>query len=285
MNTIKKVQILIIAFLFIVPAAFAQVDYISAQDYMAKLKSDKNMVTLHTGTAKDYQKSHLAGSILVSYKETEKTGEIKGLMKSANELAEILGKAGVSNTNSIVIYDDGTQKYSSRVYWLLKYLGATDVKVLHKNMTAWGKSRVPLTASPTYGKATKFIPSVNTKVLATTADVKKAIQNKSAIIIDARAKSEFDGTDGISEGHIPSAINIEYKDLLTEDGEFKTKEEIKAIADAAGITSGKEVILYCQTSIRGAVSYFAFKNVLGLENVKLYDGAVEEWQTTNALTK
>lgn len=285
MNAIKKVQILIIAFLFILPTAFAQVDYISVKDYMTKLKSDKNMVTLHTGAASDYQKAHIRGSILVSYKETEKAGDVKGLMQDASDLATLLGNAGVSNTNTIVVYDGGTQKNSSRVYWLLKYLGANDVKVLHKDLDTWRKSRVPLTAAPTKGEATTFAVNVNSNILAITDDVKKAIDNANVVIVDARAKSEFDGSDGKSKGHIASAINIEYKELLTESGAFKTKEEIKAIADAAGITAGKEVILYCQTSIRGAVSYFAFKNVLGIENVKLYDGAIEEWQTSNPLTK
>ncbi|MDA3907345.1 MAG: sulfurtransferase [Bacteroidales bacterium] len=285
MNAIKKVQILIIAFLFILPSAFAQVDFISVKDYMTKMKSDKNMVTLHTGAAKDYQRVHIRRSIFVSYKETEKTGDVKGLMQDASELATLLGKKGVSNTNTIVVYDGGSQKYSNRVYWLLKYLGASDVKVLHKDLNTWRKSRVPLTAVPVKGKATTFAASVNTNVLANTADVKKAIDNANYVIVDARAKSEFDGSDGQSKGHIKSAINIDYKELLTASGAFKTKEEIKAIADAAGITAGKEVILYCQTSIRGAVSYFAFKNVLGLENVKLYDGAIEEWQVANTLTK
>ncbi len=285
MNAIKKVQILIIAFLFILPAAFAQVDYIQAKDYMAQMKKDKNMVTLHTGSAKDYKKKHIRGSILVSYKETEKAGDVKGLMQDASDLAALLGKAGVSNTNTIVVYDGGTQKYSTRVYWLLKYLGAADVKVLHKDLNTWRKSRVPLTAAPVKGKTTTFAANVDARVLATTADVKKAISNANTVIVDARAKTEFDGSDGKSKGHISSAVNLDYKELLTPSGAFKTKDQIKAIADAAGITAGKEVILYCQTSIRGAVSYFAFKNVLGLDNVKLYDGAIEEWQTANPLTK
>ncbi|MBN1650160.1 MAG: sulfurtransferase [Bacteroidales bacterium] len=285
MKALKKIQVLLIAFLFIAPAAFSQVDYISVSDYMSKMKSDPNLITLHTGKADDYRNSHIKGSILVSYKETEKSGEIRGIMKDANDLAELLGKAGVSNNNTIVVYDDGSQKYSSRVYWLLKYLGAPDVKVLHKEMDTWRKFRVPLTATPSNGKPTTFVASVNKEVLATAEDVKKAINNSNAIIVDARAKEEYDGTDGWSEGHIESAINLEYKKLLKENGDFKSKEELKAIAEAAGITNNKEIILYCQTSIRGAVTFFAFKNALGLDKVKLYDGAIEEWQTIAPLTK
>jgi thiosulfate/3-mercaptopyruvate sulfurtransferase len=285
MNAIKKLSVLILAFLFIIPAVFAQADYISAKEYMAKLKTDKNMVTLHAGGAKDYQKTHIRGSILFNYKDTEKPGDVKGLMKDANDLATLLGKAGVSNNNTIVVYDGGTQKYSGRIYWLLKYLGASDVKLLHKDLNTWRKSRVPLTAAPAKPKATTFEVHINSNILATTSLVKKAIANPQIVLIDARDTNEFDGTDGKSKGHIESAIHLNYKDLVTPSGAFKSKEEIKALADKAGITADKELVLYCQTSIRGAVSFFAFRNILGLENVKLYDGAIEEWQTTNALTK
>lgn len=285
MKAIKKNFVLILAFLFIIPTVFAQVDYISAKDYMAKLKTDKNMITLHTGSAKDYKKAHIRGSLLFSYKDTEKAGEVKGLMKDANVLATLLGKAGISNTNTIVVYDGGTQKYSGRVYWLLKYLGATDVKLLHKDLNTWRKSRVPLTAAPGKAKATTFEVNINSNLLASTSLVKSAIDNPQIVLVDARDTKEFDGTDGKSKGHIKSAINLNYKDFLTTSGAFKSKEEIKAVADKAGINADKEVVLYCQTSIRGAVSFYAFKNILGFENVKLYDGAIEEWQTTNTLTK
>ncbi|MDP2693176.1 MAG: sulfurtransferase [bacterium] len=281
MNIIKQAPALIIAFLFIIPSIFAQVDYISASDYIAKLKTDNNMVTVHAGKLKDYQTANLKGSILFSYKDTEKPGEIKGLMKSPEDLAKILGKAGISQNNTIILYDEGTQKYSSRVYWLLKYLGVKEVYLLHKDIDAWRSARVPLTAAQTTLKATTFEVNINENLLATTDLVKTAPNNSKIVIVDARDTIEYNGTDGKSKGHIPSAIHINYKDFVTESGAFKSKEEIQAIVEKAGIRSDKEVILYCQTSIRGAVSYFAFKNILGFENVKLYDGAVEEWQATN----
>lgn len=285
MNAIKKISALLVAFLFIIPATIAQVDYISAKEYMAKVKTDKNMITIHTGRAKDYQKAHIRGSILLSYKDTEKSGDIKGLMKSADELATLLGKAGVNQNNTIVLYDGGTQKYSGRVYWILKYLGAEDVRLLHKDLLTWRKARVPLTATPKKLKPTTFEVAINTNILASTDLVKQAQSKAQTVLVDARELAEFNGTDGKSKGHIPSATLINYKDFLTESGAFKSNEEIENLVSDAGISSDKEVILYCQTSIRGAVSFFVFKNILGFENVKLYDGAIEEWQTSNSLTK
>lgn len=281
----KKLSSLILAFLFIVPAVFAQVDYITVKDYMTLIKTDKNVVTINADKEKDYQTSHITGSILFSYKDTDKAGDVKGLLKDPAEMATMLGSAGISHTNTIVVYDGGTQKYSTRMYWILKYLGAPNVLLLHKDLDAWRQARVPLTAAVTTLPATTFELNVNPSLLATTDLVKTAVNNPQIVLIDARTSAEYDGSDGKSNGHIPAAININFEDFLNANGGFKTKEEIMAITEKAGVSSNKEVILYCQTSIRGAVSFYVFKNILGFENVKLYDGAVEEWQVNNTLTK
>jgi len=281
----KKISTLIFAFLFIVPAIFAQVDYISVKDYMAMLKTDKNLITINADKEKDYQTSHITGSILFSYKDTDKAGDIKGMLKDSKEMASLLGAAGISHTNTIVVYDGGTQKYSTRMYWILKYLGAPNVLLLHKDLDSWRQARVPLTAVATNLPATTFELNVNSCLLANIDLVKTAVDNPAIALIDVRTTAEFDGSDGKSNGHIPAAININFEDFLTTNGAFKTKEEITAITEKAGISSDKEVILYCQTSIRGAVSFFVFKNILEFEKVKLYDGAIEEWQVYNPLTK
>mgnify|MGYP000680751011 FL=1 len=56
-----------------------------------------------------------------------------------------------------------------------------------------------------------------------------------------------------------------------------------AIAEKYGLTPDKEIIFLCKTSVRGSVAYVAFKNVLGYENVKLYDGACAEWCSKHPL--
>ena len=97
------------------------------------------------------------------------------------------------------------------------------------------------------------------------------------MVVDARTADEFAGNHKKSEGHIPGALNLNYEDLLTSTGTFKSSEELQTIADGLGLTRDKELIFYCQTSIRAGVHYYAFKKILGYENVKVYDGAYNEW--------
>lgn len=285
MKQIFKNLSIVIAFLFILPTVFGQVDIISAKEYKTLVKQDKNVITVHAGKAKNYKKNHIKGSILVSYKKTDKESEIKGLMMDADKLAEFFGKSGISDKNTIVLYDNGSQKYSSRMYWLLKYLGAPHVKILHKDKDQWRKERLMLTATPTKGKSTTFTANVNSDILAVMADVEKSISDANIMVVDNRKADEYNGTAEKANGHIEGAININYEDLLTESKTFKSKEELQAIATKAGLSPDKTIIFYCITSIRGAVGYVAFKNILEYPNVKLYDGAEQEWITKHELKK
>ncbi len=269
-------MILAVMFLFITQALTAQV-VVSAKDFTAEVKKDKSIVVIDANTADNYAKSHVMGAVNVPHKELYKDGEIEGLIKSPEDLAAYFGKKGISNTSNIVIYDDGSNKYSSRVYWILDYLGATKLRILHKDMDVWKVARVPLTRNKTAVKATSFSPSVNGAIMATAADVKACSGN--CVVVDARHSSEYDGTSEkpVSEGHIKGAVNVEYKAFLTDKGDFLPKDQIKAVAEKNGLTADKTIILYCVTSVRAAAIFVALKDILGYPNVKIYDGAYNEW--------
>ena len=254
-------------------------DFISAKDFMAELKQNKELVVIDAGSAEDYEKRHVRGAISIPHKELYLEGEIEGLIKSPEELAKYFGDKGVSNTSAIVVYDDGSNKYSSRVFWILKYLGAENVKVLHKDMEKeWRAARVPLTAAPASAKAVAFTPKPNKAIIATIDEVKTGMGNPNVIIVDARAANEYNGTseNPVSKGHIKGAINIEYKEFLEDDGAFKPVDDIKAVAKKHGLDPGKEIIAYCVTSVRACPIFIALTNA-GYNNVKVYDGAYNEW--------
>jgi thiosulfate/3-mercaptopyruvate sulfurtransferase len=211
------------------------------------------------------------------------------LLKSPEELAAYFGSKGISNTSKIVIYDDGSSKYNSRVYWVLKYLGATDVHILHKDMDQWKAARIPLTRAPSKPAKATFTPSVNKKLLATTSQVKAKLGDAGTVLLDGRTEAEYNGTstEKKSNGHIKGAKFLEYNQFLDDKGAYKSKEEIEAIAKKHGITADKTVITYCATGVKAAVLYTALAEIAGYTNVVLYDGSYNEWaaDTSNPLEK
>jgi len=271
MKTIRYILVIAIVGLFSV-SSIAQGDIISAADFMKLYKADKSLVIIDASKAADYKKSHIKNAINIPNVELNNNKD-DGFLLSNDELAGIFGAKGVSNEAAIVVYDGGSQKPASRVYWVLKYLGASNVKILHKNMSTFKKSRVPLTPMATKKKATTFTVNVDKAIIASLADVKAG----NAKLFDARDANEFAGTTDKSKGHIPGAIHLSFNDVLNADKAFKTKAELEKVMAAYGVTADSPIIVSCQSGKRAAVLYIAFTSVLGYKNVKMYDGSYNEW--------
>lgn len=286
----KTINSIIIALLLVVSgsiSSFAQVDLISATEFKALVKANKELVIVDGSKSKTYAKAHLPNAMRINHNKLYKDGDVSGIIKSAEELAKFFGDLGISEKTEVVLYDEGSQKYSSRLYWVLKYLGAENVKILHNNPEEWKKARLMLTSKvPKARKPVTFTPTVNETLYASTDYVFENVKNPNVVLVDVRSAAEYNGekaVKGDKAGHIPGSINIDYKEFETAAKAFKSKEQLAELAAKHGITPDKEVIFLCKTSVRGAVAYVAFKNVLGYENVKLYDGACAEWCSVHPL--
>ncbi len=273
----KKLIVLTLA-IILSNAVSAQVT-ISAKDFAAELKANKSLIVIDVMAADVYAKQHVAGAINIPHKSLYKEGPVEGQIKTPQELAAIFGGKGVSNTSKIVIYDDGSQKYNSRVWWILNYIGAKNVQLLHKDMAQWEQARIPLTSAPASAKSVAFVPEVDAAMNIFIADVKTSLALPATVLLDAREKDEYEGMDKEkkSKGHLPGAVWMNFKEVLTPAGAFKTKEEILEVAAKHGATPDKEVVVYCQTGIKASTVYVALKEIAGFANVKLYAGAYAEW--------
>lgn len=270
-------KILTLALVLFAVQSFAQGVLISAKDFAAELKSNKNMVVIDVNTPDVYAKQHIQGAISIPLKELYNPGAVEGQAKPAEELAAFFGKKGVSNTNKIVLVDEGSNKYNSRVWWILKSIGATDVSILHFNMEQFGTARIPLTATPAKGKATTFALAESTFKACLADEVKNRAEG--TVLLDAREKDEFAGADAAkrSKGHIPGAVWMNFKEVLTATGGYKSKDEIIAAAAKFGATPEKPVIVYCNSGVKASVLYVAMKEIAGFQNVQFYAGSYADW--------
>ena len=275
----KKYFLLGIAFFLAAIFSVQAQDLISVND-LAKISKNSDVVIVYAG-AEDGYKVHITGAVSIPHNSLCNDVPVKNVVKTPAEMAKILGANGVSTDKTIIVYDEGSGKYANRMYWMLKYLGAPNVKVLDGNLTAWKTGRKPITGTVTKAAAATFNEKIDEARIATMAEVTKAVGNASYVIIDARTPEEYAGKaeTELRKGHIPSAVNINYETLLDSKGMLKSADELKSIFSAKGVTSDKTAIVYCETSVRACVVYTALK-VLGFTNVKVYDGAYLEWQAT-----
>jgi len=275
----KKINILFVL-LLLVPVSFVKSqDLISAKD-LAKVYKNQDVVVVSTRKASDYKKVHIFGAVHLDHTSLYEDGPVKSMLKSPAEIGKVLGSKGIGDTKTVVLYDDGSGKYAGRLYWILDYLGAKDVKILDGHMDAWRAARKPVTKNPTKVVAATFTPKPDKSKLASMADVKSG----AAVLVDARSAAEFNGAASteLRKGHIPGAINIEHAQMMDSKGMLKSAEELKKIFAAAGVTKDKPVILYCESSVRAGIVYFALTSVLDYTKVKVYDGAYLEWQANSA---
>jgi len=194
-------------------------DLIEAKD-LAKIMKEDNVVVISAQKPSLYNDFHITGSINLPPAILVDNEPIPYLMKSVSEMEKIIGSKGVSETNTIIIYDEGSHKYSGRLYWVFKYLGVQDVKILNGGIESWKAIRKPVTSTPTLRKETTFTANVQNEYLADLSEVKKAVSDPGYVIIDARRATEYDGTEetDLRKGHIPNAVNIDYQELMASNG-------------------------------------------------------------------
>ncbi|MCF8307499.1 MAG: sulfurtransferase [Bacteroidales bacterium] len=278
MKELNKRLITLTISVLLAGALYAQSPVIEAGEFKSAAKGD-NVVVVDANTASTFNRMHVKGAVNIPHLELYKDGDIKGILKEPDKLADYFGSKGITTDKKFIIYDDGSQKYNSRVYWTLRYLGADNVHLLHKDMNKWRKERIRLTRRGSKPASATFTPKVQDQLKANAAEVKKGINDNNVILLDSRAKGEYEGKEKKSKGHIKSAVNINYKDILDENGAFLPKSDMKIIFEEKGITPDKEIIAYCKTSVRAAVNFVALKDILGYPNVKVYDGAYLEWES------
>ena len=279
----KNIHI-VLALLLLLPVGLVNGQDIITAAETAKLMKNDDVVVVSARTAADYKKVHITGAVHINHSDLYKDGPVKNMLNSPEEIAKVLGAAGISESKKIILYDDGSGKYAGRMYWILSYLGAKDVKVLDGHMKAWRAARKPVTKNPSNVKAVTFTPSVNKDLIASMNEVKTSIGSTTTAIIDARSSAEFAGQSetALRKGHIPGSINLEYTTVMDAQGKLKSNDALQKIFSDAGITKDKKVIIYCESGVRAGIIFLALKSALNYPNVKVYDGAYSEWQSVSA---
>ena len=186
---------------------------------------------------------------------------------------------GIGPSDTVVVYDDAQSKDAARIWYILRYWGFDDVRILNGGWKAW------LAAG---GKPDKAPPAVAKKDielkpepqrLATKGQLLDLLKGKPPQIVDARSEGEFCGTEETAKrnGAIPGALHLEWSDTLDKDtGKFKSADELAKLFEKAGIDPAKPAVTYCQSGGRAAVLAFVLE-LMGGKDVRNYYRSWSEW--------
>ena len=241
--------------------------------------TNPNLCVVDTRPAEDFAREHIPGAVHfdlfgLSLVDT-RDAPLQAFMHMIHHVLEL---RGVSESKAVVFYEGNSGMRAARGVWFLEYFGHPNAKMLDGGFQAWKAAGLPVTNQPAPPKATSFKVNERRDVLATVDDVLNSLNKKEYAILDTRSKGEHMGTQvrAARGGIIPGSIHIEWTENLDPSGKFKSDAELKTMYDAAGITSDKDVISYCQGGYRAAHSYIALR-ILGFPRVRNYIGSWKEW--------
>ena len=233
-----------------------------------------------------YEKGHIKGAVGWNW-ATDLHDRLRREYLSQDELAALLSRAGVGNDTTIVLYGGNNNWFAAYAYWILRYLGVGNVKLLNGGRKKWELESRELTQEvPSYAPTEFTLQSpVNGDIRAFRDEVVDKIGK--AALVDVRSPEEFRGEklapDHLPQeqaqvpGHIPGAANIPWGQAANDDGTFRSADELKKLYEGEGITPDKEVIAYCRIGERSSHTWFALVELLGYDNVKNYDGSWTEY--------
>jgi len=222
-----------------------------------------------------YQRGHIPGAMFVDF-----AGDLGNIL-SPDHFALLMGRLGIGNDSTVVVYDDQGGTWAARLWWALRYHGHDDVKLLNGGLPRWTAEGRPLeTASPTRGAAT-FQATPRPELLATRDEVLQAIGRGDVRIVDALPKPFYSGQMRLypthRAGHIPTARNLPATDNVDRTTQMLlSPDELTRLWRKVELGPDQRVITYCGAGAYGSFDFFVL-HVLGHENIALYDSSWMEW--------
>jgi thiosulfate/3-mercaptopyruvate sulfurtransferase len=207
---------------------------------------------------------YIPGAISIPYTEFLGPG---GVLKPVSEMAAVLGEAGVSQDDPVLIYGEcqpcgGGPSAATYVYWIMLYLGHDNVKLLDGGIDDWVAARRPTVTQPAVLPSQRYTPSIKADLLATY----EFVYSGTPQIIDARTATEYD------TGSIPGSINLPY-DRVLDDKRIKDKEELVDLFSA--LDENRPVVVYTNTGVKASMIWLA---LILLD----YDARIYSWQDWQA---
>ena len=256
--------------------------------WLAQHGDDRNVriIEINRDELDAYQSGHIPGAIGWNWKAMLwDTRERQ--FPPPKVFADRLGKAGIANETTVVLCGVPVQ-FGSYAWWVFKYLGHKDVRLLDGGMTRWVQEDRPLTHHYPSITPVDYRPNpVKERMRAGRDDVIRELSSSGTTIIDHRSVEEYSGArvspPGMADvgaeryGRIPGSVHLPYTSLLNDDDTFKAPAELRALVTPVLDDKNAPAISYCRLSHRATLACFAMTEILGYRKVRVYDGSWTEW--------
>jgi thiosulfate/3-mercaptopyruvate sulfurtransferase len=195
----------------------------------------------------------------------------------AERFAAAIGALGVGDDSRVVVYDQGATTWAARLWWLLRYFGFDDVRVLDGGLPAWKAAGGELSIEPPRHAAATFTPRTRPELLATREDVLAAMDDGATCIVNALDEAMY------RAGRIPGSSHLAASSLLDPvTGRVRPVAELRRAVAEVVPAGGPAPIASCGGGIAATLDVFAFA-LAGREDARMYDGSLTDWTSDPSL--
>ncbi len=263
--------------------------WLKTTDWLAEHLRDQNVAIVDASSVPvgqkgdahaDYRNAHIPGAVFFDIEAiSDHSTELPHMLPGPAQFSAAAGALGIGDGDTIVVYDSIGLYSAPRVWWTFRILGGKNVFILDGGLPKWKAEGRPLESGDGKRPPRKFNAEMNVAAVATLADVRMALTDESAQIVDARSAERFAGKapeprPGLRSGHMPGAFNVPFQRVL-ENGRLASRERIEEAFTAAGVDLDKPIITSCGSGMTAAILLLALDSIGKLP--QLYDGSWSEW--------
>jgi thiosulfate/3-mercaptopyruvate sulfurtransferase len=262
----------------------ALVDVAWVKDHAAD--ADVRLVEVDVDTTA-YDSGHIPGSVGWNWQVDLQQRPARDI-PTKEEWEALLSRSGIGPDTTVILYGDNHNWFAAFAYWLFKFYGHDNVKLLDGGRAKWIADGGETTTDATTVKPASYtVAATRPELRAYRDDVKGTIGSDGWVLIDVRSPGEFSGEllapanlpqEGAQRGgHVPGAQNVPWATAVAEDSTFKSADELLAIYGGKGVEAGTPAIAYCRIGERSAHTWFVLTELIGVPDVRNYDGSWTEW--------
>lgn len=247
---------------------------IEADELLKKLNNENIRIYDATITDDAYLLGHIPGAAYFDHEKfSDPNSPYTCTILSEDKLVAQIGSAGISSDSEVVVYACGMLPYAVRAWWVLRYAGHNNVRILNGGLSAWKNAGGKIEQEAHQYEPSIFKGQFRPEMFASKEEILESMQNNDVAIVDVLPLVSYEVS------HIPDSICLPCMDLM--QGDLKQGFDYLLPNDALAlrlrdVSKHKRIITYCGGGIAAAVNAAAHL-ITGHENVAVYDGSLYEW--------
>ncbi|MBA3583452.1 MAG: sulfurtransferase [Gemmatimonadetes bacterium] len=269
------------------PEALVSTDWVAEHlddDSVRLVESNEDVLLYDTG--------HIPGAVKVDWHIDLNDSLIRDYV-SAERFAALMDQLGIGGDTTVVFYGDKNNWWATYALWVFKLFGHADCRVMDGGRAKWeAEGREMTTDVPQYGRRGYPVPRREDRPIRAFRDEVVDHVEKEGQLVDVRSPQEYRGEllhmpeypqeGALRGGHIPGAKSVPWARAVDPDSHtFLPADRLKAIyLEEQGLNPDDEVVAYCRIGERSSHTWYVLSYLLGLENVRNYDGSWTEWGNT-----